>query len=331
MGAQLKRMEVTDKGCYYHIAQKAAGLVDNDDNNYPLTKEDKAFGMEVLQNTAGRYLIEIISTAWMGNHFHLILYVPGTDNLPSSQFIADRYNNYYKSMENNFQYNEKNMPQIKPGDRKACRKTGMKMCDLGNFMRVFQRRFAGNFNKLHDYSGHLWCGRYKSTILESGPALEAAMMYVELNPVRNHIVESPDDYPYTTWGNYCATGKHLFQENFVKHLQQSCSVPGADAWTDEETFAYFGNEMKRIIAYESNASEDELLKCDKGRYKSFPIQFLKSTRNFTAGGIIGSREFIRETASRYYDPKKVEKKQMAKGPGPSGDQLFSFRKLQCRK
>jgi REP-associated tyrosine transposase len=316
------RMKIVEGGCYYHVTNRLSGLA----TDKPVDDKDKTFGLELLQSMSNFYFIEVISAVWMCNHFHLILYVPGSENLPSTKDIAKRHSKYYATMKKVFKYSEKQLPTINSRNKKLCNEVGIKMHDLSSFMRYFQQRFTTFFNLNHNRVGKSF-SNYKSIILDGKSALEACLLYIELNPVRSGIVDNPGDYEFTTWGNYCATGHHIFHDNFVKHLKQCVSIKGADEWSDEQAFEYFGHEMTRIIQFETNATEDELLKDDKGRNKSMPVQYLKRTRHFTDGAIIGSRKFIQATASHFYDPKRVEKKQMAQGIGPSGKTMFSFRKL----
>ena len=48
---------------------------------------------------------------WMGNHFHIVLYAPGNEELPDYEQIAARHNAYYKSDKTKW---------IDADDEKAC-------------------------------------------------------------------------------------------------------------------------------------------------------------------------------------------------------------------
>jgi len=54
--------------------------------------------------------------------------------------------------------------------------------------------FVREFNKAEGRKGHLWEGRYRSTIVEDSTYFFRAMAYVDLNPVRAGIVAVPGDY-----------------------------------------------------------------------------------------------------------------------------------------
>ncbi len=58
------------------------------------------------------------------------------------------------------------------------------------------------FNKLHGRTGHLFRGRYKAILIQKDSHLLEVCRYVVLNPVRAKMVETPEDYP---WSSYLAT------------------------------------------------------------------------------------------------------------------------------
>lgn len=56
-------------------------------------------------------------------------------------------------------------------------------------MQWLQSTFANRFNRLVSERGHVFQGRYKALLIESGGYLLQAVNYVHLNPVRADIVE----------------------------------------------------------------------------------------------------------------------------------------------
>lgn len=64
------------------------------------------------------------------------------------------------------------------------------------------RRYVRNFNSIHNRTGTLWEGRYKSSLIDSERYLFTCHRYIELNPVRAGIVSSPDDYPWSSHAHY---------------------------------------------------------------------------------------------------------------------------------
>ena len=323
----ISRMKLSEQGCYYHLYNRIAGVK----GVHPFDDSDKEYGFRLLKNLSEYFLVEIISAAWMGNHFHLVVYAPGPDELPDTVDIATRHNSYYNKMRRNLTYAGSQLPRLDPQDTAKCHEIGLKMIDISYFMRALQQRYTVVFNKNRNRIGHLWADRFKSVILDKQDSLETCVMYVELNPVRAGLKNNPADYQFTTWGRYCGSGQHMFYDNFVKHLKQNIRTAGDPTqWSDNELFAYFRGELARIIAMESGADTVEIHQAQQQakRGESMPIRFLRRTRHFTDGAIIGSKQFIREIGSMFENPERVKQKQLSRGFGPAGDPIYCFRKLQ---
>jgi REP element-mobilizing transposase RayT len=319
------RMKVDGEGCYYHLYNRISCVKGEN----PFSEMDKEYGFRLLKNLCDYFLIEVISAAWMGNHFHLVVYAPGPDELPPLEVIVKRHNNYYKSMRNTSRFKPKN-PVICINNKQQCQEVALKMIDISRFMSAYQRQFTCVYNETRNRTGQLWGGRFKSTILEKINAVAACVIYVELNPVRAGLKNDPADYNFTTWGRYCRSGRHMFYNNFVKHMKPNITTGDSSKWTDIELFAFFRGELTRIITAESGASSEEIYAArDKARQKeSMHIRFLQRTRHFTEGSVLGSKWFIRQIGIRFNDPARIEKKQLARGSSQLGTVLYCFRKLQ---
>lgn len=61
-------------------------------------------------------------------------------------------------------------------------------------MQAVGRRYVRYFNDLHQRTGTLWEGRYKSTLIQTDRYLLACMAYLDLNPVRAGMVSDPRAY-----------------------------------------------------------------------------------------------------------------------------------------
>lgn len=68
---------------------------------------------------------------------------------------------------------------------------------LSQLMHRLANVFAKRFNAIHERKGHLWEGRFVSTILEAPAYFLRCMAYVDLNPVRAGIVTDPVAYPWS--------------------------------------------------------------------------------------------------------------------------------------
>ena len=70
---------------------------------------------------------------------------------------------------------------------------------------LLMKRVAGRttryVNRLAHRSGTLWEGRYKSSPIQSEAYLLACCRYVEMNPVRAGIVDSPEKYRWSSYAH----------------------------------------------------------------------------------------------------------------------------------
>jgi putative transposase len=66
-------------------------------------------------------------------------------------------------------------------------------------MRRLGQHYVQYFNRRHERSGTLWEGRFRSCLVDSERYLLVCQRYIELNPVRARMVETPDAYPWSSY------------------------------------------------------------------------------------------------------------------------------------
>lgn len=311
---RVARKKMLGRSCYYHCCARIAGL--KGENLF--TDLDKEKGMRVVVDLCRLFFIEPIVMTWMGNHWHIIVYAP--DKKPSLKETEERYNSYYdkKHHKLSVKYNPE-----------ECERVAGQLIDISFFMRQIHQKFTYFINKVHDRRGTLWAERFKSTILEDKTALWNCVEYVELNPVRGGLVKNPADYRFCSWGNYCSTGKHIFGNNFVFHMRKYLGEVAKD-WTDNEVYAEFRSQLAATIARESGATSEEIINiAEQARKKeSMPFRFLRRTRHWTDGAIIGSKSFVQEVGILFDEKERVLKKQFSSGITSDGIVIHCFKRLR---
>jgi REP-associated tyrosine transposase len=65
---------------------------------------------------------------------------------------------------------------------------------LSKVMHWISSTFSKRFNRMAGRRGHLWEGRFRSTIIEESSFFFRCMAYIDLNPVRARMVATPLDY-----------------------------------------------------------------------------------------------------------------------------------------
>lgn len=68
---------------------------------------------------------------------------------------------------------------------------------LSRAMHWISSSFSRRFNKLAGRHGHLWEGRFRSTIIEGDTFFWRSMAYLDLNPVRAKMVATPLEYRWS--------------------------------------------------------------------------------------------------------------------------------------
>jgi len=68
---------------------------------------------------------------------------------------------------------------------------------LARCLGVVNTKYAIRINRRKGWSGHLWQGRFKSSVMDASHAV-AAVRYVEQNPVRARLVQQAWEYPWSS-------------------------------------------------------------------------------------------------------------------------------------
>lgn len=77
---------------------------------------------------------------------------------------------------------------------------------LPQLMQAMGRGYVQTLNRQHGRTGTLWEGRYKASLIQDDLYLLTCYRYIEMNPVRAGIVQSPGHYQYSSY-QHNANGK----------------------------------------------------------------------------------------------------------------------------
>ena len=69
--------------------------------------------------------------------------------------------------------------------------------DVSIFMKELKQRFSIQYNRTHGRFWTLWAERFRSVLIEGRPlALQTVAAYIDLNPVRAHLLQDPKEYRF---------------------------------------------------------------------------------------------------------------------------------------
>jgi putative transposase len=75
----------------------------------------------------------------------------------------------------------------------------------GSLPKIMMRltlAYSSYFNKKYKGVGHVWQGRYKSSLIDEDNYFIWCSLYVELNPVRAKLVKKPEDWQWSSYAFY---------------------------------------------------------------------------------------------------------------------------------
>ncbi|GMR16673.1 MAG: transposase [Gammaproteobacteria bacterium] len=117
---------------------------------------------------------------------------------------------------------------------------------IAKVMQSVGRKYVRYINGTYKRSGTLWEGRYKASVVQDNRYLLQCYRYIELNPVRAGMVESPIDYH---WSSYAFNAFGQVNE-LIKPHEQYVALGRNEA---DRQLAYrelFRNKMDNALLHE---------------------------------------------------------------------------------
>lgn len=188
---------------HYHLVSRCvrrSRLCGRDPRSNRDYEHRKRWLKERLFQLAKCFAVAIDAYAIMSNHFHLVVYFdPQASYAWSDEEVADRWLSAFPPRANMASAADQQalldlhrtlllqMPARLMHARQA-------LGSLSIFMKHLKQPIAHKANKEDRCSGHFFEGRFYSGALLDESAVLAAMVYVDLNPVRANIVKDISEY-----------------------------------------------------------------------------------------------------------------------------------------
>jgi len=147
------------------------------------------------------FAVDLCAYAVMNNHYHIVVRIDAEKVKAWSEWeVADRWTQLFSATLSvrrflaDFSLSELEQDQV----AELIATWRLRLQDLSWFMRCLNEPIARMANQEDDCSGRFWEGRFKSQALLDERALLACMAYVDLNPIRAAIANTPESSEFTS-------------------------------------------------------------------------------------------------------------------------------------
>ena len=266
----------------------------------------KAWIEQRIEHMAEAFGIEVLAYAIMSNHMHLV--VRTRPDLPRNgrlmKLRSDGLAVYPKKRADG----QRGLPVDEELKNSSLIKHWLetqreRLSDLSWFMKVIKEPIARRANKEEGCTGSFWQGRFHSTALLDQQALTSCMAYVDLNPIRAKICETPEASKHTS------IYKRILSKTLKKQMDCCLPIPDCQANLDELSsiplsFAEYltlVDESGRIIAAGKRGSIPTKLAPILKRLKLSGnnwLQTLLTPKNFLGTAIGSIKNRIQEAKRR---------------------------------
>ncbi|MCP3128045.1 transposase [Shewanella sp. KJ2020] len=147
------------------------------------------------------FAIDVAAFAVMSNHLHVVLRVDiDSANRWNDREVLEHWHKLFKGDELTQKFT--NGELVEPHQVLRLKHTiaiyRSRLCDISWFMRCLNEPIARQANQEDSCTGRFWEGRFKSQALLDEAAVLACMAYVDLNPIRAKMADTPEQSDHTS-------------------------------------------------------------------------------------------------------------------------------------
>ncbi|WP_237058456.1 transposase [Microbulbifer sediminum] len=189
---------------YYHCVSRCvrrAFLCGQDDRTGQCFEHRRQWIEDRMLELGRVFALDICAYAVMSNHYHVVLHINSAEaDSWDLHEVVERWHRLYKGslLSQRFLRGETlgsvehaRLSEVAEGWR-------TRLTDISWFMRSLNESIAREANREDRCSGRFWEGRFKSQALLDERALAACMAYVDLNPIRARMANTPESSAHTS-------------------------------------------------------------------------------------------------------------------------------------
>lgn len=189
---------------YYHCISRCvrrAFLCGKDEYSGVCYEHRRQWLEDRLLLLAQFFAIDIAAYAIMSNHYHIVLHVNRTKAQQwSDREVVQQWHGIFSGTTISNKFLSGGLADV--GEMAALQKLVAcwreRLMDISWFMRSLNEPIARQANREDKVTGRFWEGRFKSQALLDEGALLACMAYVDLNPIRANMAETPESSEHTS-------------------------------------------------------------------------------------------------------------------------------------
>lgn len=189
---------------YYHCVSRCVrraflcGTDSHSGRNYAYRRQ---WVEERLHELAGIFAIDLCGYAVMSNHYHAVLHVDrGTAESWDDTEVIRRWRQLFAGDPLSARFIKGETLSKAESDllRKLVAEWRSRLMNISWFMRCINEPIARRANDEDGCTGRFWEGRFKSQAVLDEKALAACLTYVDLNPVRAGLADTPEASDHTS-------------------------------------------------------------------------------------------------------------------------------------
>ncbi|QTE88248.1 transposase [Shewanella algae] len=147
------------------------------------------------------FAIDVAAFAIMSNHLHLVLHIDiETANRWTDREVLEQWHKLFKGDELTRKFTQGELIEAHevPRLKHTIAIYRSRLCDISWFMRCLNEPIARQANQEDNCTGRFWEGRFKSQALLDEAAVLTCMAYVDLNPIRAKMADTPEQSEHTS-------------------------------------------------------------------------------------------------------------------------------------